>query len=69
MLRALLELGTLIVDSLLLVISCVPNALLSGMDSSDVLITKKTTCLSSLGLRRSPRLLSLVFGGNRIEMR
>ena len=54
--------------SLLLVISCVPNALLSSMDSSNVSITKKATCLSSLGFRHLPGLLPCVFEGNRNEM-
>ena len=69
MLQALPGLGALIVCSLLLVISCVLNALLLGMDNSNIPITKKATCLSSLGFRHLPDLLSRVFEGNWNEMR
>ena len=67
-LRAPPRLGALILFSLLLVIFCVLIALLSGMDSYGVPITKKATCLNSLGFRHLPSLFPRVLEGNWNEM-
>ena len=50
------------------VISCVPDVLLSGVDSFGIPITKTMNCLSSLGFRCLPGLLLCVFKGNRAKM-